>query len=92
LDYVISAALIFYVLTVAAVIRLRWKHPDAPRPYRVVGYPIIPVAYIATAATILVVLFAYRPATTWPGLLIVILGIPVFWLIRFVGKDATAPA
>ena len=90
LDYVISAALIFYVLTVAAVIRLRWKRPDAPRPYRVPGYPVVPVAYIVTAASILIVLFAYRPATTWPGLVIVILGIPVFWLIRFLGKN-TAP-
>ncbi len=82
LDYVISAALIFYVLTVAAVFRLRRTRPEAPRPYRVLGYPLIPAAYIATAGTILVVLFAFRPATTWPGLAIVLLGIPVYWLIR----------
>jgi APA family basic amino acid/polyamine antiporter len=82
LDYVISAALIFYVLTVAAVFRLRWKRPQAPRPYKTWGYPVIPAAYIVTAATILLALFAYRPATTWPGLLIVVCGIPVYYIVR----------
>jgi APA family basic amino acid/polyamine antiporter len=82
LDYVISAALLFYVLTVAAVFRLRWKRPQVPRPYKTWGYPVIPAAYILAAATILVVLFAYRPSTTWPGLLIVILGIPVYYILR----------
>ena len=82
LDYVISAALIFYVLTVAAVFRLRRTRPDAPRPYRTWGYPVVPAAYVLTAATILVVLFAYRPATTWPGLAIVLAGVPVYWLLR----------
>jgi len=81
LEYVISAALIFYILTVAAVFRLRQTRPDAPRPYKTRGYPVVPAAYIITAATILVVLFAYRPATTWPGLGIVIAGVPVYWLV-----------
>jgi len=79
LDYVISAALIFYVLTIAGVFRLRVTRPDANRPYRAFGYPIVPVLYIAGALTILVVLFIYRPATTWPGLAIVLLGLPVYW-------------
>jgi basic amino acid/polyamine antiporter, APA family len=78
LDYVISAALIFYILTVAAVFRLRRTRPDAPRPYRALGYPLLPALYIAGAATILVVLFVYRPATTWPGLVIVLLGVPAY--------------
>jgi APA family basic amino acid/polyamine antiporter len=82
LEYVISAALIFYVLTVAAVFRLRIKRPDAPRPYRAIGYPFVPALYILAATAILAVLFVYRPATTWPGLVIVLLGIPVYWLIR----------
>ncbi len=67
LEYVISAALIFYVLTVAGVFRLRMIRPDAPRPYRTLGYPIVPGLYIFVASAILFVLFAYRPATTWPG-------------------------
>lgn len=82
LDYVISAALIFYVLTVAGVFRLRYTRPTAARPYRTWGYPAVPAAYIVVAATILIVLFAYRPATTWPGLAIVLAGIPVYWAIR----------
>ena len=82
LDYVISAALLFYILTIAGVFRLRATRPDAPRPYRAVGYPWLPALYIAGAATILAVLLVYRPATTWPGFLIVLLGVPVFLAIR----------
>jgi APA family basic amino acid/polyamine antiporter len=86
LEYVISAALIFYVLTVAGVFTLRIKRPDAARPYRTIGYPVVPAFYILTASTILAVLFAYRPATTWPGLLIILLGIPIYLLIGWAGR------
>jgi APA family basic amino acid/polyamine antiporter len=79
LDYVISAALIFYILTIAGIFRLRRTRPDADRPYRAFGYPVIPALYIVGAATILLVLFVYRPATTWPGLVIVLLGVPVYF-------------
>jgi APA family basic amino acid/polyamine antiporter len=82
LDYIISAALLFYVLTIAAVFRLRRTMPDVPRPYRTFGYPIVPALYIVAAAVIMVVLLIYRPATTWPGFVIVLLGIPVFALLR----------
>ena len=92
LEYVISAALIFYVLTVAGVFRLRVKRPDAPRPYRTFGYPVVPALYILAATGILVVLFAYRPATTWPGLLIVLLGIPIYFMIQKRGSDRIAIA
>jgi APA family basic amino acid/polyamine antiporter len=80
LDYVISAALIFYILTIAGVFRLRATRPNAERPYRTLGYPIVPALYIVGAATILTVLFIYRTATTWPGLVIVLLGVPVYFL------------
>jgi basic amino acid/polyamine antiporter, APA family len=80
LDYVISAALIFYILTIAGIFRLRKTRPDADRPYRAFGYPIVPALYIAGAITILTVLFVYRTATTWPGLIIVLLGVPVYFL------------
>jgi APA family basic amino acid/polyamine antiporter len=89
LDYVVSAALLFYVLAIAGVIRLRIKAPDAHRPYRTWGYPAIPLIYIAGAATALVCLFAFRPATTWPGLLIVFCGLPVYWLIKVRGGGST---
>ena len=82
LDYVISAALIFYILTIAGVFRLRAIRPDAERPYRAFGYPVVPALYIVGAATVLLVLFAYRPATTWPGLVIVLLGLPVYFAWR----------
>jgi APA family basic amino acid/polyamine antiporter len=81
LDYVISAALLFYILTVAGIFRLRRTRPDVPRPYLAFGYPVVPALYIAGAATILAVLFIYRPNTTWPGLGIVLLGLPMYgWL------------
>ena len=82
LDYVISAALIFYILTIAGVIRLRMTRPAAERPYKVPGYPLVPVLYIAGASIVLVMLFAYRPASTWPGLVIVIAGGFVYAAIR----------
>lgn len=82
LDYVISAALIFYILTIAGIFRLRRTRPDAERPYRAIGYPVVPALYIAGAATILVVLFLYRTSTTWPGLVIVLLGVPVYFAWR----------
>jgi len=91
LEYVISSALIFYVLTVAGVFRLRVLRPDAPRPYRTLGYPFVPAFYILAATVILIVLFVYRPSTTWPGLLIVLLGIPVYKLIGWTQRLQAAP-
>jgi len=91
LEYVISAALIFYVLTVAGVFRFRVTRPQAPRPYRTFGYPVVPGLYILGASAILSVLFVYRPTTTWPGLLIVLAGIPVYWLVRRAGGPQSAP-
>jgi APA family basic amino acid/polyamine antiporter len=82
LDYVISAALIFYILTVAGIFRLRVTRPDAERPYKAFGYPVIPALYMVGAATVLVVLFIYKPASTWPGLAIVLIGLPVYFLFR----------
>jgi APA family basic amino acid/polyamine antiporter len=82
LDYIISAALLFYALTIAGLFRLRQTRPDAPRPYRAVGYPVVPALYIAGAATLVGVLIVYRPTTTWPGLALVLLGLPVYYAWR----------
>ncbi|HTU91307.1 MAG TPA: amino acid permease [Gemmataceae bacterium] len=82
LDYIISAALLFYVLTIAGVYRLRATRPNAERPYRAFGYPVVPALYLAGATTIVAVLVAYRPMTTWPGMVIVLLGLPVYFLWR----------
>lgn len=82
LDYVISSALVFYILTIAGVFRLRTTRPHAERPYRVFGYPVVPGLYILGAAAVLAILFAYRPATTWPGLIIILLGLPAYGFLR----------
>jgi basic amino acid/polyamine antiporter, APA family len=89
LTYVISAALIFYILTIWGIFRLRKKRPDVERPYKAFGYPIVPILYIAGAAIILAVLFIYQTATTWPGLLIVLTGIPVYFIWRRVGEPVS---
>ncbi len=80
LDYVVFAVLIFYVLTIAGLFILRKKRPDAERPYRAFGYPVIPALYIIIASLICIDLLFVRPNYTWPGLVIVLLGIPVYWL------------
>jgi len=82
LDYVVSAALIFYILTIAGIFRLRSTRPNEHRPYKAWGYPLIPGLYIVGAAAVLVILFLYRTSTTWPGLVIVLLGVPVYFWFR----------
>jgi APA family basic amino acid/polyamine antiporter len=82
LDYVIFAVLIFYVMTILGIFVLRIKQPDAERPYKAFGYPVIPAVYILSALFIMVILLIYKPMYTWPGLIIVILGIPIY----FIGK------
>jgi len=80
LDYIIFAVLVFYILTIFGLFVLRRTHPDAERPYRAVGYPVLPAIYILMALFIDVVLLRYKPQYTWPGLIIVLLGIPVYFL------------
>jgi APA family basic amino acid/polyamine antiporter len=82
LDYIISAALLFYVLTIFGVFRLRQTRPNAERPYKAFGYPVVPGLYILGATVIVAVLFVYRPMTTWPGLVLVLLGVPVYYVWR----------
>jgi len=83
LDFLIFAVLIFYILTLGGLIVLRVKRPDMPRPYRAFGYPVLPLIYIAMAVFIEVQLLRYKPQYTWPGLIIVILGVPVYWLWKW---------
>ena len=80
LDYIIFAVLVFYILTIAGLFVLRVKRPDEPRPYRAIGYPVLPAMYIVIAVFIDIVLLRYKPQYTWPGLIIVLLGIPVYFL------------
>jgi basic amino acid/polyamine antiporter, APA family len=82
LDYVVFAVLIFYVLTILGLFLLRKKRPDAERPYRAFGYPVVPSIYILAAILIMLILLIYKPLYTWPGLLIVLAGIPAYYLWR----------
>jgi APA family basic amino acid/polyamine antiporter len=82
LDYVIFAALLFYVLTVVGLFVLRRTRPDAERPYRAFGYPVVPALYVLLCAVIMVDLLFVRPLYTWPGLIIVLSGVPVYFFWR----------
>ncbi len=88
LDYIIFAVLVFYILTIGGLFVLRFKRPDAPRPYKALGYPVLPGLYILLASWICIVLLRYKPQYTWPGLVLVLLGIPVylFWSLRLKGQ------
>ncbi len=92
LDYIIFAVLMFYILTIGGLIVLRVKQPNAPRPYRAIGYPFLPVIYILMAIYIDGVLLIYKPQYTWPGLIIVLLGIPVYFLWSRTATRAAAVA
>lgn len=83
LDYVIFAVLIFYTLTIGGIFILRKKQPDAERPYKAFGYPWLPALYILLAGAIMLDLLIYKPDYTWPGLLIVLLGIPVYYFRHY---------
>jgi APA family basic amino acid/polyamine antiporter len=92
LDYIIFAVLVFYILTIAGLFVLRVKRPNAPRPYRAIGYPVLPAIYILMALFIDIVLLRYKPQYTWPGLIIVLLGIPVFYIWSRRNRAAQAEA
>jgi APA family basic amino acid/polyamine antiporter len=82
LDYVIFAALLFYVLTVIGLFVLRRKQPNAERPYRVIGYPFVPALYVLLCTLIMLDLLIVKPIFAWPGLIIVLSGIPVYGIWR----------
>ena len=92
LDYIIFAALLFYMLTIFGLFVLRYKHPEAERPYRAIGYPVLPAVYIVMALFIDVVLLRYKPQFTWPGLIIVLSGIPVYFLWSRRSSDSLTSA
>ena len=82
LKYVISADILFYVLLVLAVIVLRVRRPDWPRPFRAPGYPVLPLVYAAAGIALIAVLLAGNPRTTWPGYAFVLSGVPVYFFWR----------
>jgi APA family basic amino acid/polyamine antiporter len=82
LDYVMTAVLLFYVLSIAGIFILRIKKPDEERPYKAFGYPLIPALYIIMASFIILSLILLKPQYTWPGIIIVLLGVPVYYFWR----------
>jgi len=82
LDYITIASLLFYVLTISGVFILRKKQPDAERPYKVFAYPVLPAIYVVVALAISIDLLIEIPKTTWPGIIIVLVGIPFYFLMK----------
>jgi APA family basic amino acid/polyamine antiporter len=82
LDMISFVIVLFYMITVFAVIWLRFKQPSLERPYRTFGYPLVPLIYLIIGATFCVLLILYKPQYTWPGFILIILGLPVYWLIN----------
>ncbi len=79
LDYVMFVVIVFYILTIMAVFVFRKKWPDIYRPYKTFGYPFLPAIYIILCIGIEIILLIYKPISTWPGLLILLAGVPVFY-------------
>jgi APA family basic amino acid/polyamine antiporter len=92
LGYVVFAVLIFYILTIAGIFVLRRTRPEAKRPYKAFGYPVIPAVYIAAASLICLVLLFYQPKTSLPGLAIVLTGVPVYFIWKNLSGDPDAIA
>ncbi|MFC3198608.1 APC family permease [Parapedobacter deserti] len=82
LDMISSVVVIFYVLCIIGIFRLRKSRPEAPRPYKAFGYPILPLVYICMGSAFIILMVVYKPNYTWPGIIIALLGIPVYYLIR----------
>lgn len=88
LDMISFVVVIFYTLTIAGIFILRKKQPDTPRPYKAFGYPVLPFLYILMGITFCTLLIIYKPTFTWPGLIITLIGIPIYFIA--VGKRRSA--
>lgn len=92
LDMVSFVVVIFYMLTIAGVFKLRRTRPNADRPYKAVGYPVLPALYILMGLLFCILLIIYKPKFTWPGLIIVLVGIPLYYLALRNKKEDHLPA
>ncbi|MEO6151021.1 MAG: amino acid permease [Mucilaginibacter sp.] len=91
LDMISFVAVMFYVLTIAGIFILRAKRPDAERPYKAWGYPVLPAIYILMGLAFCTLLIIYKPQFTWPGLIIVLIGIPIYYISRRNVEDDEKP-
>jgi APA family basic amino acid/polyamine antiporter len=87
LDFVVFTVLLFYILTILSVFIFRRKYPDSERPYKAPGYPLLPVIYILAVFFIMIILLIYKTKYTWPGLIIVLIGVPVYYMWRKKGVE-----
>jgi APA family basic amino acid/polyamine antiporter len=90
LDYVVFTVLLFYILTLSSVFVLRKRYPNRVRSFRVPLYPVLPVFYLAAIAFIMIVLLIYKPLYTWPGLILVLLGLPVYFIWKRSSRSKVA--
>ena len=88
LDMISFVVVLFYVLTIIGIYILRVKRPDAERPYKAIGYPFLPAVYIVMGLAFCTLLIIYKPNYTWPGLIIVLTGLPIYYLWRAFGGKA----
>jgi len=79
---VIFAVLLFYIFTIGGVFILRKKQPNASRPYKTWGYPVLPALYIILAIWVCISLLKYKPEYTYPGLIIVLIGVPIYFVLK----------
>jgi len=82
----VFAVLLFYIFTILGVFILRRKLPEVPRPYRAVGYPVLPLVYVAMIVLLCTILLIYKPQYTWPGFIIVALGVPAYYIFKSQGE------
>jgi APA family basic amino acid/polyamine antiporter len=80
LDMISFVVVIFYVLTILGIFILRKKRPDVERPYKAWGYPLLPAIYIFMGIAFCILLIVYKPQFTWPGLIITLVGIPLYYI------------
>ncbi len=80
LDMISFVVVLFYMLTIIGIFILRKKQPNAERPYKAFGYPVLPFLYILMGAAFCILLIIYKPQFTWPGLIIVLLGVPLYYI------------
>ena len=87
LDMISFVVVLFYVLTIIGIYKLRITRPDAERPYKAFGYPVLPAIYILMGIAFCILLIIYKPNFTWPGLIIVLIGIPIYFFSQRNVKD-----
>jgi APA family basic amino acid/polyamine antiporter len=84
LDMISFVVVAFYMLTIFGIFILRKKRPNAERPYKAFGYPVLPVIYILMGLAFCILLIIFKPKFTWPGLIITLTGIPIYYLVKYV--------